>query len=187
MKLRIRPYAVLALLVSLSAWTAGCSSQSGPDLGSPPSSEGFGDDHGHDHSHGHDHGHLGPHEGHLVEVGNDNYHLEWAHDDATGKITVYVLGGDAKELAPIEAAEIVIERTIKSDEGDDVKEYKLAAVNPTADDPPKAAQFEITDKALLTALQAVGHGVEANIYAPLDGKVHTGVIEHDDHGHGHAH
>lgn len=186
MNIRMQPIVYLFVVCSFAVWISGCSSSAGPAGGPPAANQG--DDHsGHDHSHGHDHGHLGPHEGHLVEVGNDNYHLEWAHDDATGKITVYVLDGAAKEPAPIAANEIVIERIIKTDEGDDSKEYKLAAVNPTSDDPPQAAEFAIVDKALLTALQAVGHGVEANIYVVLDDKVHTGVIEHDDHGHGHHH
>ena len=42
------------------------------------------------------HGHEGPHGGHILEVGDHVAHLEVMHDESAGKMTIYVLGPDAK-------------------------------------------------------------------------------------------
>src|SRR5437667_11136252 len=47
------------------------------------------------HDHEHDHAHHGPHHGHLMEIGQEEYHAEWTHDES-GKIPIYNLGSDAK-------------------------------------------------------------------------------------------
>ena len=41
---------------------------------------------------GHDHGHAseGPHHGHLIELGEEEYHAELTHDDATGKVRLFL-------------------------------------------------------------------------------------------------
>src|SRR6187401_3013788 len=67
-----------------------------------------GDAHGHDHDHGHEHVHSGPHKGHLMEIGGEEYHAEWTHDES-GKVTFYILDSEAKKEVPIAADEITID------------------------------------------------------------------------------
>ena len=55
--------------------------------------------------HGHEHHHHGPHNGHVMEIGGEEYHAEWTHDES-GKVTFYILDSDAKKEVPIEADEI---------------------------------------------------------------------------------
>lgn len=98
-----------------------------------------GDAHGHDHEHGHDHVHSGPHKGHLMEIGGEEYHAEWTHDES-GKVTFYILDSEAKKEVPIAAEEITIDVKVGENPA---KEYKLAALSPQDG---KAAAFEIVDK-----------------------------------------
>src|SRR5688500_14491837 len=42
---------------------------------------------GHGHAHAHSHADEGPNGGHLIELGNEEYHGEWLHDDDSGKLT----------------------------------------------------------------------------------------------------
>src|SRR3990167_6278455 len=59
---------------------------------------------------GHDHAHpeTGPNGGHLVELGEEEYHIEWTHDDKSGLVTLYVLDGAAKSTVPVAAETISI-------------------------------------------------------------------------------
>ena len=109
---------------------------------------------------------------------------EWLHDDESGKLTVFILDGAAKEMAPIAAEHVTIEKKI----GDKVDRYQLPAVDRT-ESTPKVAKFEIVDKPLIEALKTAGQGVEAKLTVDIDGKAFTGQFEHHDHadGHGHKH
>lgn len=172
---------VLALIALVMLWTIGCSK---PISGNPPPlpSGHEGHDHdGHDHA-GHSHAALGPNGGHLIELGDEQFHLEWVHDDDAGKLTVYVLDGNAKELVPIPAEKMTIVKKL----GERTDSYDLVAVGRKGET-PKSAKFEIVDKALIEALTLVGDGVEASITADINGKSFTKEFtKHEDH-HGHKH
>src|SRR5262245_7938870 len=60
------------------------------------------------HEHDHDHAHHGPHHGHLMEIGGEEYHAEWIHEES-GKVTFYILDADAKKEVPIVDEKIVID------------------------------------------------------------------------------
>lgn len=156
------------------------------------------DDHGHDHGdghahddhgsgekahdHAHDHAAHGPHGGHIIELGEEEYHAEWKHDDESGKVTFYILDAEMKKEVPITASELVIETKV----GENGKEYKLAAVNPSEDFVPKASQFELEDKGLIVVLQAAGHeGTEATLKVQINDKPYSAKIEHWGHDHKH--
>ena len=130
---------------------------------------------------GHDHSHeeLGPHGGHLVELGDEEYHLEWTHDDATGLITLYVLDGAAKEPVPVALETITITAQVT-----DSTEYQLTAVEPGGD-PPASARFELKSPELIECLKLAGQGAEVSIALAIDGKDYRGVFEHHDHAHHH--
>ena len=67
------------------------------------------DDHSHDdHSHD-DHSHdEGPHGGILADWGDGDYHVEFTVDHQRQEATVYIVGADAKTIAPIKASELTL-------------------------------------------------------------------------------
>ena len=52
--------------------------------------------HGHDHAHDDGHHHTAPHGGALVEIGDHFAHLECVLDPEEGRVTLYVLDGEAE-------------------------------------------------------------------------------------------
>src|SRR5262245_48626015 len=116
------------LTVALMLWQGGCTGPANPGVKGPK------DEHAHDHEH--DHAHHGPHHGHLMEIGGEEYHAEWTHDES-GKVTFYILDAEAKKEVPTASEEIVID--VKIGENQPVT-YKLAAVNPKDG---KSAAFEV--------------------------------------------
>lgn len=155
---------------------AACNSSAPPTP--PPATDGHG---GHAHSHGHSHEEVGPNGGHLVELGDEEYHIEWTHDDDSGLVTLYVLDAAAKELVPIASETITITAQVN-----DSREYQLAAVAPSGD-PPASARFELKSPELLGSLQLAGQGVDVSVAVTIDGQEYRGVFEHHDHDHGHGH
>jgi hypothetical protein len=145
----------------------------------PPPSPAANEASGHDHAHDHSHPESGPNGGHLVELGNEEYHIEWTHDDQNGLVTLYILDGAAKDTVPVASETITI--TAKVDE---TIEYKLAAVAPSGD-PPASAKFELKSPELLVSLQLAGQGTDVSVAVTIDGEEYRGVFEHHDHGHHH--
>jgi len=135
-----------------------------------------GDAHDHDHEHGHAHVHSGPHKGQLMEIGDEEYHAEWTHDES-GKVTFYILDGDAKKEVPIAAEEIAIDVKVGDNPS---KEYKLVAVSPQEG---KAAAFEIVDKqfeGLFDQLKSTA--VVLTLHVNINGKqFDQQVKEHEHH------
>jgi hypothetical protein len=155
-----------AVTVAALLWLAGCTGPANPGAKGPQ------DEHAHDHEH--DHAHHGPHHGHLMEIGGEEYHAEWTHDES-GKVTFYILDADAKKDVPIASEEIVIDVKI----GDNPPAtYKLAAVNPMDG---KSATFEVVDKQLLGALETLSPGVVATLKVTIDGKAYEQKIEEHKH------
>lgn len=158
----------LALAAALAI--AGCNSTPSGDQ----SGKNGKDDHAHDRAHpAH-----GPHNGHLVELGQEEYHAEWMHDDS--KVTVYILDSEAKKEVPITASKVTI--IAKDPKGE--RSFDLLPVNATADDMPTAFQFESEDKELLGAVETLSDTNTATLRVEIDGKSYEGKLSHD---HGHAH
>lgn len=176
--MNVRRFCSLLVMVGVAAiWAAGC----GPSA--PPTSDKGSDTHGHnhdhDHGHDHDHAHHGPHGGHIIEIGKEEYHAEWTHDD-DGTVTVYILDSDMKKEVPITDEKVVIE--IKA--GETVKSYELMAINRSEGDEPKASQFEIVDKGLLGGLESL-KGLEAALKVNINGKEFVAPIKEEEHDHKH--
>lgn len=145
----------------------------------PPAAKGpAAKDAGHDHAH--DHAHHGPHGGHIMEIGKEEYHAEWKHDES-GKVTFYLLDSAVKKEVPIAAEEITID--VKVGEHEPVT-YKLAAVNPQDG---KSAIFEIVDKNLLGVIETLkdNKGTVCTLNVSIDGKAFAQKIQEHDHGHDH--
>ena len=131
------------------------------------------------HDHGHDHGSEGPHGGHILGLGDEEYHLEWLHNES-GKLTFYLLDAAAKADVSTAAKSIAITTTI-------IDETATVTLNTTTPDGDEHNKFEAIDPVLLERLKLVGHGVAASASVQIDGKQYTGEFEHHDHDHGHSH
>jgi len=132
-----------------------------------------------DHDHEHEHAHAGPHQGHLMVIGDEEYHAEWTHD-ASGKVTFYILDAAGKSEVPITADHLTIDVKI----GDNPpKSYDLLAVAPKDG---KSATFEITDKQFAALFdQLKSSGLVLTLHADIADKHFSQIIKEHDHGHDH--
>lgn len=176
---RTIPSAVCALALAAS----GCSNEA-PAPAAQGSVESKGaDSHEHSHGGGHDHGSTGPHDGQVVELGNEDYHAELVHDEKAGMVTIYLLDGTAKNAVAIDAAELTI-NVKQSGKG---RQFKLAAAPQEGDTAGKSSRFSSDDKELNEALDQ--EDATARLVVEVDGKSYTGRLEHhhDHEGHDHKH
>lgn len=177
----MRGFMTVVAVLLVGVWLAGCDRSAPPSPKTPTGGTGKGDEHGHEHGHEHhDHAAHGPHGGHIIELGHEEYHAEWTHDDESGKVTVYILDGDMKNEVKIESPDISINTKI----GDAEKDYTLAAEDASDSDPPQASKFSIEDKALVVALEAAGkEGASARLKVKIKNKEFSSPITHDAHDH----
>lgn len=131
---------------------------------------------GHDHD-GHDHSAHGPNGGHVEAFEKTGAHFEWAHDDATHKLSIFL-----EELVSAGAKIESVKIDVVS--GADTKSFKLAA-----DGTAKIAGsvFTIVSEELMNLLDASGtdaKGVQSKLVALIDGKEQSCLLKHDE---GHKH
>jgi hypothetical protein len=162
--------AVLAVVTVL--WLAGCTGGSSTPAGGGSKAAA-------EHDHDHEHAQHGPHGGHLMEIGEEEYHAEWTHDES-GKVTFYILGPEAKKEVPVAAAEITIDVKV----GDHApQQFQLAAVNPQDG---KSAVFETVNQQLVGVLETLkSESVVATLHVPINGKTYDQRIQEHEHGHEH--
>ena len=172
------PIIALPLAAAIALTFAGCEPQAAK---APASGAGKAPANGAGHDHEHEHVHHGPHGGHIMAIGNEEYHAEWTHDES-GKVTFYILDAAAMKEVPIAAEEIAIDVKIGKNEP---VTYKLAAVNPQEG---KSATFEKVDKELLGVLETIkdNKGTVCTLHVTIDGKQFSQKVEEHDH-HDHAH
>ncbi|MBI1247680.1 hypothetical protein GC197_07495 [bacterium] len=170
--MRIGKFLLIVCALAIPFTLSGCTSGK-PTGGTPAESEAH-DEHGHDHD---DH-ESGPHGGHLIELGDEEYHLEWSHDDETKALTFYVLGSDAKADVPIKADSITVNVTVEGAS----KPFEVPAVRKEGE--MTTAKFETKDPDLFALLE--DENVKAAAILEIEGKPYEGAIEHH-HDHGHAH
>ncbi|HXY36691.1 MAG TPA: hypothetical protein VEI07_20820 [Planctomycetaceae bacterium] len=121
---------------------------------------------------------TGPHNGHLVELGEEEYHGEVVFDPKTAKITIYVLDSTAKKPTPIDAKEIKLELTI----GGQPKPLTAKAVADAGDSANKSSRFEVTDNPEIKANIKDEEDLKGSVTVPIGTKTYTGKIVHE-HGH----
>ena len=126
---------------------------------------------------GHDHSSLGPHQGHLIGLGDEQYHAEWRFDTNSGKISIYLLDAAARKDVVTTADKLTI--TIKR--GETTTDYELPAINQDEAEPPTTSRFETVDTNLLEFLRAVGHGIDATLTVAIGDKEYSGPFEHLPH------
>jgi altronate dehydratase len=162
-----KPWLTVGLAALVGLWLLGCSGAANHSEKPPKAGD----------AHDHDHVHHGPHNGHLMEIGEEEYHAEWTNDES-GKVTFYILDAAAKKEVPIAAEEIVIDVKIGENAP---KTYKLTAVNPMDG---KASAFEIVDKqfeALFDQLKS--SGLVLTLHVNINGKQFDQRVQEHDHGH----
>lgn len=121
----------------------------------------------------HDHPDKGPHGGALVELGDEEYHAEFIHDEKAASVIVFILDGAAKKLVPIEAKEAHI--YLKS--GAEPRRYALKASPLESDVKGKASRFTSGDKILLARLH--DEDTDARLQVTIAGSPYSGRIVHD--------
>lgn len=113
-----------------------------------------GDDHDHEHADGEEHGHhhAAPHGGTLVALGDHFAHLEILLDPETGKMTVYVLDGEAENPVRLVQEEIEFSVALKREgEGTSVTMLQARAVeNPlTGETVGDSSEFTVESDKLI--------------------------------------
>jgi len=129
----------------------------------------------------HDHPTEGPHQGSLIELGNEEYHAELVHDDAAGTVTIYLLDSAATVAVPVDAKQLQINL---SHDGE-AEQFELLATPEAGDPPGKASKFVSSDAELAEELDH--EGVQAQLVVSIAGKQYRGAIEHDHDHEGHDH
>jgi hypothetical protein len=127
-----------------------------------------------DQPHEHEHG---PHGGHLVELGEEEYHAEVVFDPKSSKITVYVLDSTAKRPSPIDAKEIKLDLTIAGQP----KPFAARAIT-SPKDPANltiSSQFEVADNPDIKANIKDEEDLKGTVTATVNGKTYTGKISHE--------
>ena len=112
---------------------------------------------------------VAPHGGELLELGEEEAHLELIHDSKTGSVTVYVLGKDAKTAVAVAAPTIVVATK------DGPQEFALTAVNPKADG--TADTWKGTHAGLMA------EPLDGRIRVTIAGKAHQSPLEAAPHKH----
>jgi len=162
---------VLAMMLAAAVmlWLGGCNRAANHSETTPKGGESG--------EHDHEHHHHGPHNGHLMEIGEEEYHAEWTHDES-GKVTFYILDAEAKKEVPVSADELVID--VKIGDNKPVT-YRLAAVNPMDG---KSTTFETVDKNLVGMLETLkSSGIVATLHVNINGKQFDVPIKEHEHGH----
>jgi hypothetical protein len=149
----------------------GCGkSASGP---TPPADAHAGED-----EHAHE---EGPHGGQIIELGDEEYHAELTHDDATHKVGVYLLDSTAKAAAAIDAPSVAVNCRID----EKPEQFTLVAVPQPGEPAGSSSYFELVSEELCDGWDAPNSVARLNVV--IGGKPYVGLIETHDHGHDHGH
>lgn len=125
------------------------------------------------------HGEKGPHNGQLIELGKEEYHAEFLHDDAAHKITFYVLDGGATKAVPIAEKELTVNLLV----ADKPTQFKIPATPQDQDPTGQASRFELVNETLCEALDDPKSKARLNL--TIAGKPFSGEMAHDDHDYDH--
>ncbi len=166
---------LFSLAVASFVWSSGCEVKKSAKKAADQAAHDHDPD-GHDHD-GHDHGAHGPNGGHVEAFEKTGSHFEWAHDDATHKLSIFM-----EELVSAGAKIESVKIDVVS--GADTKSFPLAA-----DGKAKIAGsvFTIVSEELMNLLDASGtdaKGVQSKLVAMIDGKEQSCLLKHDE---GHKH
>jgi len=129
---------------------------------------------------GHAHPEKGPHGGPLLELGDEEYHIEVMLDEKTNTLTLYVLDAAAKAMVPTDAKEALI--NLKH--GGKPEQFKLPAVRLKTDPLGMASAFQLKNEELVHDLHHKNN--DARLAVKIKGKSYTAKFELK-HDHDHKH
>lgn len=132
-------------------------------------------DHGGHEDGDHDHPTEGPHHGHLIELGKEEYHAELTHDEATHTVAIYLLDNTAKQSVPIAEKQLGISLVV----GGKPTQFTLMGSPLDSDPSGKSSCFQLTNEQLCEALDA--ENTKGRINVTINGKPYVGAIEHQAH------
>ena len=177
--MKLRPVFVLMASIAIGSFAlSGCS-----DSGEIETPEIQKDTEG---KHVHEHAAHGPHDGHIIELGDEQYHAELVHDDASHTVTVYILDGSVKNAAPIAAESI----SIKLIADGQPKEFTLTAQPLEGEADGQSSRFVLESEELLHEMEEEGSkprlsfsigDQQFNGDISMDDHDHEGHDDHDDH------
>jgi hypothetical protein len=173
--MKLHSLVATAALLGLLVWIGGCGSK-GDDFqeyGQAPERPAAG---GHDHDHAHAHG---PNGGHLIELGDEEYHAELVFDEKTRATKLFILGPDAKTPVAIAAEGL----TLHLDIGEKHTHLELVPAPAEGDPEGKSSCFAIAGEAVPAELDSE-EKFEGHFDVEINGKPYEGEITH---GAGHAH
>lgn len=151
----------LLLLASVFAGTIGCQPAADDTASTTTQTETSAASGGHVHAHDE----TGPHGGHLLHLEPSGVHAEWAHDDDTHTITVYLDDFDAEKIENVKFVATI---------GDTVEEFPLTA----GDD-----GWSIESEALMTHIN-MGEAADVQFVVTDDsGNQSTKIEAHEHHHH----
>jgi hypothetical protein len=130
-------------------------------------------------NHDHDHAHHGPHDGELIRLGSE-YQAEFVHDEATHKMTFYILDGDAKKSVPISASEVVVNYVADGEQ----QQAKFPAAPQAGEKEGQSSRFELVSKELCDVI-CEDPKSKARLNVTINDMPYSGRIEHHDHDHDH--
>lgn len=137
-----------------------------------------------DHDHSHEHPEFGPHEGHIIELGDHEYHAELVFDPDTKTVTVYLLGHDLDESLPVELEELTLMLSIDGQE----QAFALEAAPLEGEAEGESSRFELSGDPIIAEHIADVEELAGHVEVTIKGTEYKGEITHDhDHGHDHGH
>ena len=148
---------------------AGC--KPGPAKPGGDTKESAANSHNHESDQDHDHLALGPHKGHVIVLGDEEYHAELTHEEATNTVAVYLLDASATEPLTEGPSEVTLQ-VFKDGE----------FVNHVLNRTDTTGMYAVTDEALCDFLLHAAE-VKGRIRAEIGGKPYVGVVEHAPHDH----
>lgn len=129
-------------------------------------------------AHDHHHHDLGPHGGHVVELGEEEYHAEVVLDEATRKLTVYLFGADGTTPHAIAEPSLTVNLKV----GEQPAALTLTAEAQDGEAEGQSSQFVLAE-GLPEAIKDA-EDLHGEVVVTIAAKQYRGAIAHD---HGHAH
>jgi hypothetical protein len=145
------------------------------------------EDHEHGHDHDHEHHDFGPHDGHIIELGEHEYHAELVFDKSAHSLTVYLFGHELDEPLAIDQPSVSVALEVDGQE----QAFTLTPAPQDGEAEGKSSRFELKDDATLAEHFDDVEDLKGHVEVTIQGRSYTGEISHDhehhDHDHEHEH
>jgi hypothetical protein len=158
----------------------GKTTQNGPATSGKPAGNKTGSD-SHNHE-AHNHNAHGPHDGELLVVGKEEFHVELCVDEAKKQVLIYILDKSAKSAVAIDQTQLTINLKLNSKPA----QIKLKAMPQQTDKSGTASCFGLVSADLMNGLH--DEKSDARLVLKIGSKQYSVKIvhNHDHSGHDHS-